>query len=252
MSYTNLGLRMIPEMYYLGVISLAFLIYFILVRRSSRSKIVYRRVVVRDTNESPTLTMIVGPMFAGKTGEVIRRINRFKYQQMRCLIIKHTVDTRYNPKDDKQALRLTTHDYTSFSINDSQGLFDLRYCSTLQDIDIGTIQKFGCIVLEEAHMFGKDWWEFVETCLLNAKRSVIVSTIDSYAPTEPGQSPQPIPGLSQALIWSHKIIKFCSVCSKCRRPNAVFSIRTTDNKNLIDVGGAEKYQPYCIQCYVNK
>jgi len=199
----------------------------------------------------PTLTMIIGPMFAGKTGEVIRRINRFKYQQKRCLIIKHSFDTRFNPYHNKHALQLTTHDYTSFSISDSQDLFDLRYCNCLDEIDSLTMTKFDCIVLEEAHMFGNKWWGFVQNCLLQAKKSIIVSTIDSYAPTEPGQLPHPIPDLSQSLIWAQKIIKFCSVCCLCRQPNAVFSIRKTANKDLIDVGGADKYQPYCVQCFTN-
>ena len=47
--------------------------------------------------------LIIGPMFAGKTTEMIRIVNKYKYAKKRCLFIKHVIDDRYNKK------YITTH-----------------------------------------------------------------------------------------------------------------------------------------------
>ena len=42
------------------------------------------------------IQLILGPMFAGKTTELIRRLNRYKIAQKKVLFIKYKKDTRYS------------------------------------------------------------------------------------------------------------------------------------------------------------
>ena len=51
-----------------------------------------------------SLQVIFGPMFSGKTTELMRRIRRYKIAQRKCLVIKYKADTRYS--EDKAS----THD----------------------------------------------------------------------------------------------------------------------------------------------
>ena len=51
-----------------------------------------------------SLEMIIGPMFAGKSTELLRRMDRQCFSGKRCLYIKYSEDTRYN-KDC-----ISTHD----------------------------------------------------------------------------------------------------------------------------------------------
>jgi hypothetical protein len=48
--------------------------------------------------------LILGPMFSGKSTEMLRRIRRYTIAQKNCLVIKYARDTRYS------ADKLATHD----------------------------------------------------------------------------------------------------------------------------------------------
>jgi len=51
------------------------------------------------------LQMIIGPMFAGKSTELLRRMDRHKHSGMKCLYVKYKADTRYGNND-----AISTHD----------------------------------------------------------------------------------------------------------------------------------------------
>lgn len=51
-----------------------------------------------------SLEMIIGPMFAGKSTELLRRMDRHRFSGKKCLYVKYSEDTRY----DAQAI--ATHD----------------------------------------------------------------------------------------------------------------------------------------------
>jgi len=40
--------------------------------------------------------MIIGPMFAGKSTELLRRMNRHRHSGKACLYVKYVDDTRYD------------------------------------------------------------------------------------------------------------------------------------------------------------
>jgi hypothetical protein len=42
------------------------------------------------------IEVIFGPMFSGKSSELLRRIQRFTIAQKKCLVIKYVADTRYS------------------------------------------------------------------------------------------------------------------------------------------------------------
>ena len=43
--------------------------------------------------------MIIGPMYSGKTNELLRLIRRYRIAKKNCLLIKSTLDDRYNNGD---------------------------------------------------------------------------------------------------------------------------------------------------------
>lgn len=49
------------------------------------------------------LELIIGPMYAGKSTELIRIINRFKCLKKNIIVINHSINNRYGSTD------LTTH-----------------------------------------------------------------------------------------------------------------------------------------------
>lgn len=79
-------------------------------------KLNYSSYINNDQNTSPNyryrnpyhsngeIQVIYGPMFSGKTSELIRRIRRYTSAKRKCIIIKYNKDNRY---DDE---RISTHD----------------------------------------------------------------------------------------------------------------------------------------------
>jgi hypothetical protein len=51
-----------------------------------------------------SLEMIIGPMFAGKSTELLRRMQRHEISGKKCLYIKYSGDTRYSVSN------ISTHD----------------------------------------------------------------------------------------------------------------------------------------------
>jgi thymidine kinase len=45
------------------------------------------------------IQIIVGPMFSGKSTELMRRIRRYGFAKKRCLLCKYAKDQRYGTKE---------------------------------------------------------------------------------------------------------------------------------------------------------
>jgi thymidine kinase len=54
------------------------------------------------------IQLIVGPMFSGKTTELIRVLNRWKIAGRNCVLVKHGSDSRY--VDDEDEVLVVSHD----------------------------------------------------------------------------------------------------------------------------------------------
>jgi thymidine kinase len=42
------------------------------------------------------LQLIIGPMFSGKSTELIRRVRRYQHARLECLVVKYMFDDRYS------------------------------------------------------------------------------------------------------------------------------------------------------------
>ncbi|KAA0203506.1 hypothetical protein HAZT_HAZT001794 [Hyalella azteca] len=56
-----------------------------------------------------TWPIIFGPMFSGKTTELMRRIKRYQVAKHKCLVIKYANDIRYDSE------QLSTHDHQTLA-----------------------------------------------------------------------------------------------------------------------------------------
>jgi thymidine kinase len=101
--------------------------------------------------------MIMGPMFSGKTTELIRRLKRYKIARYECLIVKYARDTRYASEG------LATHDRQSINAVSVTDLMSLA--EKAADYDV--------IGIDEGQFF-PDVVNFCED-LANAGKTVIVA-----------------------------------------------------------------------------
>lgn len=180
--------------------------------------------------ERGRIQVIFGPMFSGKTTELIRRLKRFQFANHKCLIIKYKHDNRYSKQEE-----ITTHDQQKMSavtcvkLNDLKGNTLLTQCSVI-GIDEG--------------QFFPDTVAFAEE-MANAGKIVIVAALDgSYQRTAFGDILNLIP-------LAESVIKLTAVCMSCYR-EASFTKRIGLEKELEVIGGPEKYMAVCRSCYIRQ
>ena len=178
-----------------------------------------------------TLEIIIGPMFAGKTTSFINSINKCRQNNnSNILIINHSFDTRYGNDE------IATHDGTKipcYSFTNLSELFE-------HNIIMQKFETVTDIFIDEAQFF-PDLYNIVKTLLLNYKKNILIAGLD-------GDYKQEAFGTSRMLDlipYATKITKLLAKCTVCNN-DAPFTKRLTNSNDKILVGGADAYQPVCI------
>lgn len=172
------------------------------------------------------IQVIYGPMFSGKSTELLRRIRRFKVRNDSCILLK-TKDNRYINDDDK----VVTHDQFNF--------LEALSCDYLFE-KIEEVKHYDVIGIDEGQFF-KDIILFSET-LANIGKIVIVACLDSDFRREP------FGNICELIAKAEKVTKLSSICHYCK-DDAAFSARLTAETAIKVIGGRDKYRPVCRSCY---
>lgn len=174
------------------------------------------------------LELVLGPMFAGKSSELIRRARRAALAGQRVLVINHSCDVRYGC-----AGSVTTHD---------QVVMTALSTDRLADVDITNAQV---VAIDEGQFFN-DIQTIVCGWLERYNCTVIIAALDGTAEREPFGS------ILSLLPHTDRVDKLVAVCSTCGA-DAPFTRRVvarTSETDPIHVGGLESYRPTCRKCFV--
>jgi thymidine kinase len=174
------------------------------------------------------LEIIIGPMFSGKSTEIIRKIRLLRLIDNKILVIKPLIDNRY--LTDK----ITSHNYESV---------DCIVVNNLSEIDENIIKNLDAIVIDEGQFFN-DLFCIVKKWLNTYNIKIIIAGLD-------GDFQQnPIGEILKLIPLSNKCIKLNSLCNICKDgTKAPFSFRLDESKSSILVGGSDKYIPLCRKHY---
>ena len=167
------------------------------------------------------IQVILGPMYAGKTTELIRRIKRYQYSKYKCIIIKSTLIS-----SDK----VTTHDLISYQAISTHKLYDIK----------NEIIDFDVIGINEGQFF-PDLSKFCEE-MANMDKIIIVAALDGNFRR------QPFGKILDIIPLAESVIKLSAICMKCQS-DASFSKRITEESEENLVGGADIYTVLCRECY---
>lgn len=154
------------------------------------------------------LEVIAGPMYCGKTEELIRQIKRAQIGKKRVQAFKHSIDNRYSTEKKLHSHNGQSHE--SEKIDSAELL--------LKMVD----DKTEMVAIDEAQWFGEDLVDVIQK-LLNKNKHVIVAGLAMTFDQKPFT---PIPTL---MAMADKVTKLSAVCTLCGN-DAVFHKRITKTK----------------------
>lgn len=178
------------------------------------------------------LELIIGPMYAGKSTELIRIINRYKCLKKSIVVINHVFNNRYG------STRITTHDKNEYS--------ECIILEKLSDLDAEVLAKTDIIVIEELQFF-QDAYDTVINWCDNKNKIVIAAGLDGDFMR------QPFGDVLRLIPHCEKVTKLNSLCKKCGDGTlANFSKRTCDDTEKTLVGSDGVYEAVCRKHYFAK
>ena len=178
------------------------------------------------------IEVISGCMFAGKTEELIRRINVLSYAKKNIIVFKPKIDNRYS---DSEIVSHSGAKVPCLVVEKAQDI--------LKKIEADT----EVVAIDEVQFFDKD---IVEVCEYLADKGirVMVAGLDKDFR---GESFGVMPEL---LTRAEFVTKLTAVCAKCGAP-ATRTQRLVNGKTagfedpIVMVGADESYEPRCRHCH---
>jgi thymidine kinase len=186
-------------------------------------------------NDVGWIEVITGPMFAGKSEELLRRINRLKYAKKKFLVFKPAIDNRYS---DAEVVSHQKHSEKSININ--KGIDILKYITP--DLD--------CVCIDEVQFFDDTIVDVIDA-LANRGLRVICAGLDQDF------RGQPFGPMGAILCKAEEVTKLTAICPVCGE-EATMTQRlingepANENDPTILVGAKESYEPRCRRCHVIK
>lgn len=179
-----------------------------------------------------TLEMVVGPMFSGKTEEVINLAKKMDFANRNYQIFKPMIDTRYNPNE------IVSHNKSHLP------------CIRIQhgeDIKKHLKPETEAIIIDEAQFFEENFYRTILK-LIDLGYRIIISGLDTDFRGEPFKT------IANLLSIADKVSKLTAICSCCKSP-ATMTQRIINGKPayyndpLILIGERDSYEPRCRDCH---
>lgn len=170
--------------------------------------------------------VICGPMFSGKSEELIRRVTRFKIARVPVQVFKPQLDDRFA---DKEVVSHSSHRVSAEPVADSLQMLRAIHDSTR------------VIGVDEAQFFDDGLVDIVDNLAVKGKQ-VIIAGLDTDYLRRPFE---PIPTLCDRAEY---VTKMLAVCHRCGGPG-MYTQRIVQSDDLVVLGATEAYEARCRMCY---
>ena len=180
---------------------------------------------LENTKKTGSIEVICGSMFSGKTEELIRRLRRAQFANLKVEIYKPAVDVRYSEAE------VVSHDLHSIPSTpiDSPGSMLLLS----GDVDV--------VGIDEAQFFDDTLVEVAQALADRGVRVIVAGLDTDFA----GKPFGPMPAL---MAVAEDVTKVHAICVKCGSL-ANRSHRLSSDDKLVVLGEQDKYEPLCRHCY---
>jgi len=172
------------------------------------------------------IEVICGPMFSGKSEELIRRLRRAMIARKRVEVFKPVIDDRYSNDE------IVSHG-------------DLRMksqvVSNAEEITSRIDWRSEVVGIDEANFMGPGLVEVAQRLADSGKQVIIAGLDTDYM----GRPFAPMPDL---LAHAESITKTLAICVRCGNP-AKHTQRLRGSEDLIVVAGSDMYEARCRRCF---
>ncbi len=178
------------------------------------------------------IEVVIGPMYSGKSEELIRRIKRAKIAKQKIVVFKPKIDDRYSKED---VVSHSGDSVNAIAIGTAKEIYNYIDADT-QVVGIDEVQFFDEEVVD------------IAIALANEGIRVIAAGLDMDFKGEPfGPTPK-------LLAVAEFVDKIQAICSVCGQP-ATRSQRLIDGKParyddpIVQIGAVESYEARCRKCH---
>ena len=171
------------------------------------------------------IEVICGPMFSGKTEELIRRLVRAQYAKQDVAIFKPKTDNRYS---DDYIVSHNKRKIKSIILESSESIYTYK-------------NKADVFGIDEAQFFDNGLIEVCNKLAKLGKRVVIAGLDKDYKAKSFGP-------IHQLMIDAEYVSKVNAICMSCGDP-ASFTQRISSEDTLVVVGETDKYEARCRKCF---
>jgi len=171
------------------------------------------------------IEVITGPMFSGKSEELLRRIHRVELANHPYTLFKPAIDQRYS-RDEVVSHKGSRNN-----------------CSLISDAkEILNFQVAEVVGIDEAQFLAGDLAAVVEH-LAGLGSRVILACLDQDS------QGKPFGKMGDLMAVADEVIKLKAVCMKCGA-DAARTQRLMAAGSQVSVGGADQYEARCRACWM--
>jgi thymidine kinase len=185
----------------------------------------------------------LGSMFSGKTNAILSQIERARYAEQSCVLIKYVKDTRYS-----EGNVICTHNDRKVESEPADDIFgSLRVvkAESLCKVEILDHEKY--IGIDEGQFY-PDLREAIFGWLRQGKRIYVAALSGDF-------KCKSFPAVLESLPLATSIVHLKAVCMVCKSNDhnpvdAQYTIRTTENKKIEVIGANDIYKAACVDCMI--
>jgi len=176
-------------------------------------------------NAGGWLEVVCGPMFSGKSEELIRRLRRAEIAGQRALIVKPLIDDRYDVG------HVVSHAGAKMRAVTATSGGDVRRLAA----------GYAAVGIDEAQFFDEGLVDVAQRLADQGKRVIVAGLDKDFR----GMPFGPIPAL---MAVAEDVTKTLAICMRCGSP-ANNTQRLVESEELVVVGAQGVYEARCRRCF---
>ncbi|KAG8195846.1 hypothetical protein JTE90_008538 [Oedothorax gibbosus] len=180
--------------------------------------------IVCPSQSKGHIQVIFGPMFSGKTTELIRRVKKYQIANHKCMIVRYPHNSR---NKERGVSENDVHDLNVVSM------------TTLSELKNET-ENCSVVAVDEAQFFPDV--VIVAEELANDGKIVIIAALDGT------YLRQGFSNILQLIPLAESVLKLNSVCMICFE-DASYTKRIGSETEVEVIGGKDKYMAVCRSCH---